>query len=190
MACETFADSYIIKEPKFKSISFEYNLYCQRQWYKSLMINISQFASPIFVLFLMFQADKFGRALILMIMGPIGIIGSSIGLIFNNLIAITFAMFIMSIFQSGIFLLNIIYFNEIIIDPWRSKSSGIKTFSLTLGLICTFTFRLIPSFLGFVSFSEYLQRNLSSPVDFFGDYFGAHMPILRKSLVSLQNPKI
>ena len=100
------------------------------------MINVSGFISPFFETIFFFKADSLGRKTILLIMGPLGIFGTAIGLMFNNLAAITIFMLFSSIYYSIIFSLNFIFFNEMVIDPLRSKASGIKSFSLTLGTLC------------------------------------------------------
>jgi MFS family permease len=87
---------------------------------------------------LLVYADKVGRKMVMQLVGPVGMIGASIGLIFNSLVGLTFSMTILNVFHGTIFSLNFIYLNEIIIDPLRSKANGINTFALTLGVLSNF----------------------------------------------------
>ena len=99
------------------------------------MINISGFVSPFFETLFFYYADKIGRKTVMLIMGPLGIIGVAGALMFNNLVMITISMVCTSIYYSIIFVMNFIYFNEIIIDPLRSKASGFKSFALSMGTL-------------------------------------------------------
>ena len=124
--------------PRFNSVSDHFRLYCYRSWYKSLMFNITDFVSPLFTTLFLIYADKVGRTMILLLIGPIGMIGACIGLMSNDMGFLTLSMTIMNVFYGTIFSLNFLYFNEIIIDPWRSKASGVQTFSVTFGSLSKF----------------------------------------------------
>lgn len=132
-ACRDFADSFIVAEPKFKSATFQFQLYCEREWYKSVVFNLSDLGGPLMATLLLILADRFGRKVILQIVGPIGMVAASIGLVFDNLAALTLSMLVMNCLFGTIFSLSFVYFNEMVIDPWRSRCSGFKSLAITLG---------------------------------------------------------
>lgn len=132
-ACNDFVDVFQIKKPKFNSITSQYELYCEKQWTKSMIMNICLFVSGIFTILTHILADKYGRRTILLFGSPLGIVGSFIGYFSNNLILIAIANTLTAICDGTIFSMNFIYLNETLVDPLRSKSSGLKTFSLSIG---------------------------------------------------------
>lgn len=110
-------------------------MYCERQWYKSIMINVSGTVSPFIETFIMFKTDRIGRKTTLLLMFPLGLIGVFFGLAFNNLVTLTIFMVLSSVYYSVVFTVNFIYFNEVTINPIRSKATGIKSLSLSFGNI-------------------------------------------------------
>lgn len=110
-----------------------YNLYCKDQWTKSLVMNISFFVSGVLTILIQILADNFGRKLMLQVGCPIGIIGSLIGLFSESLISITIANILIMTSNGVIFWMCWIYLNEILINPLRSQSNGIKSFALSVG---------------------------------------------------------
>lgn len=110
-------------------------------------MNVAMFVSGLFTVLTHFMADKLGRRTVLLIASPIGIIGTLLGLLFNSLVSITIANTLMSIADGTIFSMNFIYLNETLVDPLRSKSSGLKTFFLSLGgLVFTILFIFLKNY--------------------------------------------
>lgn len=132
MACRDFRDSFEVVEPRFKSVVYEFKLYCERKWYKSIMINVSGFVSPFFEAYFFYKADTWGHRFVMLLAGPLGLIGICVGLAFDNLAAVTIMMLSSSFYSSVLFGLNFFYFSGLVIDPLRSKASGFKSFSVSL----------------------------------------------------------
>ena len=135
IACSDFSDTFLVIEPKFKSIVYEYELYCDRQWLKSVVINVSYFTSAFLILPTSFLSDSIGNKMIFIYISPFGILGVAIGLISSNLPMITIGFTLLQFYTVSTLIGMFVYLNEMIIDPLRSKASGVKTFALALGAI-------------------------------------------------------
>lgn len=134
-ACKYFDGLYKVQPPKFESISYKYNLFCERSHIKSIMLNLIYLITPAFQFFLMIISDRFGRKYIMIIAIMIGLIGTFVGMFVNELLMLTICMIFIFTFYSTLFGLSFIYINEILIDPYRSKASGFSSFSITIGTL-------------------------------------------------------
>lgn len=97
------------------------------------MINASGLLSLMFTLGFLYLADRRGRKFVMVVVGPVGMLGLSLSLIFDSLIMVTVHMIFAHIFYPSFFMILYIYFNETFIDPWRSKSAGLNLLFTLLG---------------------------------------------------------
>ena len=140
LACSEYRDTFQVEQPVFESLTYQFDLYCEREWYKAIILNIKSFVGPFFVCVFLFLADKYGRKTILTVMIPIGLICISLCLMFKNLVIVTIGMTAVEMMHGSLLSLCFIFLNELFIDPLRSKSSGLKTFSMSLGAMSNFLF--------------------------------------------------
>ena len=133
MACKQHPNTFEVVKPKLYSVTYEYQLYCDRKWYKNLIMNITFMLYPLLCMLFLYLSDRIGRKSILLIIGPIGILGMSVGLIFDNLVAITIFMIFMYMFMATFYINFNVYLNEILINPWRSKFSGLNRIFSVIG---------------------------------------------------------
>ena len=97
------------------------------------MVNVSTLTSLVFVLSFLLSADKMGRVFILAVIGPVALVGLSLAIVSDSLQTIAVHIMSANFFFSVFFTTFLVYFNEIVIDPWRRKSVGLSFLVLTLG---------------------------------------------------------
>ena len=138
LACKHFKHTFRVAEHQYNSVTTQFHLFCGRRWYKSVLINISSLVSPfVQVLFLMLS-DRKGRRKMLLISVVFGIIGPLLGGLVDNLVVLGCAMVFASTYYSIVFSLNFVMVNELLIDPYRSKTGGFKSFGFAFGGLCKF----------------------------------------------------
>ena len=143
IACQDFKDEFKLEETKYISLNYHYELYCKRKIYKSVLISVSTFISPIFQILFLFLADRYGRRKIILFLSIIGFIGTAIAVFANSLLQLGFGFTFISIYYTSTFSLNYIFINELLIDPLRSKASGIKTFLSAIGTLGFYIYEFI-----------------------------------------------
>ena len=146
MACQNYHDKFKIETPKYISINYHFDLYCKRKLFKSVLISVSTLVSPLFQAFILFLADRKGRRIILLWTAPIGMLGISFCIFAKSLVLMGFGFTLVNIYYTTTFSLNYIFINELLIDPLRSKASGIKTFSFAIGALGYYLFFFNKSF--------------------------------------------
>lgn len=86
-----------------------------------------------------------------------GLIGTLLGIFIKDLIAIALGMTFIQIFFGGTYFEVMVYTNELIIDPLRSKTAGFKSFFFGLGILGKSIF--IPNFWSFFLKSYESKKN-------------------------------
>ena len=99
------------------------------------MMSVSLLVAPFLDIILFIRADVIGRKRTMLMMGPLGIIGALCAIIFNDLTMITIGMTFLATFYGCVFGLSFIYLNELLVDPLRSKASGINTMCISFGAL-------------------------------------------------------
>lgn len=137
-ACQYFRDSFIVEKPKYVSINYKFKLYCKRRLYKSVLISVSTLVSPFVQVFNLFFADRLGRRKVILLVSIFGFAGTLLSVFGNSLVMLGFGFTFILIYCNSFYALNYIFINELLVDPLRSKATGIKTFSFAVGLLSGF----------------------------------------------------